>query len=138
MMNQPNRFRSVAIWPFDGPEPISLGNTANRSDDWHTLQDEASAVCQRLRRQGFGGNRRVFPLTTWVEEVDPAGKVVAVTYRSPVRTDCGADYASRVAAYEAQGLTTSDAQGTVDAEEMDRVREQIDAGDFTKQPATRQ
>lgn len=34
----------------------------------------------------------------------------------------GDDYAARVRAYEAQGMTTSDAQGTVDAEELTALR----------------
>ena len=40
---------------------------SDRSDDTHATRRAAEAVCSILIKEGFGGNRRVFPLRTWVE-----------------------------------------------------------------------
>lgn len=79
----PNRFRSVARWPEDSAERISLGNTANESDDTHDSQDAASIVCTRLRMEGFGGNGITRPTHTRVEEIDAAGSVVRIVEEWP-------------------------------------------------------
>lgn len=49
------------------------------STDTHRSQDEALAVCNALCRQGFGGQRKDFPLETWVSRADePHGPLRAV------------------------------------------------------------
>lgn len=59
-------FKSVAKWPH--PE-VTLGNADNTSEDTHGTRGAAEAVCERLERFGFGGDRQIFPLETRVEEV---------------------------------------------------------------------
>ncbi len=61
------RFKSIARWPKG--VGISLGNIDNESDDTHTTREQAEAICWRLKREGFGGNGLIFPLSTRVEEV---------------------------------------------------------------------
>lgn len=56
------RFKSFAQWP---PGTISGGN--DTSDDTHDTREQAEAVCQLLRRNGFGGCGQVFPVRTWTE-----------------------------------------------------------------------
>ena len=36
--------------------------------DTHDSLDAAQAVCSALRSDGFGGQRKDFPLRTWIEE----------------------------------------------------------------------
>lgn len=57
------RFQSWARWPH--PE-VQLGNTLNESTDEHLSEQAAWAVVQGLRREGFGGEGRVFPLESGV------------------------------------------------------------------------
>ncbi len=66
-------FKSIAVWPHPA---VQLGNTANESDDTHDTREEAEAVCRMLRREGFGGEGKIFPLSTRVEEL-PATQMEA-------------------------------------------------------------
>lgn len=50
-------FKSVAQWP-DG----------TTSEDQHDTRAQAEGVCTLLKREGFGGERRVFPTRTEVRE----------------------------------------------------------------------
>jgi len=61
------KWRSIAIWP----NTIKVGNTIgkNESDDIHATREAAEAVCNLLRKHGFGGNGEVFPISTRVEPV---------------------------------------------------------------------
>lgn len=58
-------FKSIAKWPAE----IKLGTATNESIDTHTTHAQAEAVCQLLTERGFGGDGKVFPLSTRVEEV---------------------------------------------------------------------
>lgn len=53
---------SKARWPegtiIGGPDVTS---------DTHETFEQAQAVCLLLKREGFGGERKVFPVATWVE-----------------------------------------------------------------------
>ena len=40
------------------------------STDTHQTQAQAEAVCAALRREGFGGEGKSFPLKTWVTPND--------------------------------------------------------------------
>jgi hypothetical protein len=64
----PKKHRSIAVWP----DTISVGNIAgkNESDDIHDSQEAAEAVCRLLRREVFGGEGKVFPVSTRVEPVE--------------------------------------------------------------------
>jgi hypothetical protein len=61
------RYRSIAVWPTG----VLLGNPdgGNESCDLHDTEQQAAAVCRMLERDGFGGNRKVFPLSTRTEPV---------------------------------------------------------------------
>jgi len=65
---KPQRARSIAVWP----DTISVGNVVgkNESSDEHNSPEAAYAVCRMLERDGFGGERKVFPLSTRVELID--------------------------------------------------------------------
>lgn len=62
------KWRSIAVWP----ESIRVGNVTgkNESDDTHDSFEAAAAVCHLLETQGFGGQRQVFPLETYVEPTE--------------------------------------------------------------------
>lgn len=60
------QFKSVAKWP-DGVG-INLGNTSNTSEDIHGDRASAQAVCDMLVRNGFGGDRQIFPVWVQVSE----------------------------------------------------------------------
>lgn len=53
---------SQAIWP----DTVKLYNQLNESRDSHGSIAAAEAVCQMLRDRGFGGDGRIFPLSTRV------------------------------------------------------------------------
>lgn len=55
-------FKSCAEWP-EGT--FSLCNNTTR--DTHATAEAAEAVCMLLRRNGAGGEGKVFPIRTWVE-----------------------------------------------------------------------
>lgn len=44
-------------------------NGENITTDIHGTKAEAEGVCNRLRDEGFGGERKIFPLKTWTEEI---------------------------------------------------------------------
>ena len=56
------RWQSFAQWP----EGTCTGDV---SADLHESKKQAEGVCRRLKSEGFGGQRKVFPLKTWVEIV---------------------------------------------------------------------
>ena len=62
------RSRSVAVWP----DNIRVGNVVgkNESSDDHDSPEAAHAVCRMLERHGFGGEGKVFPVSTRVEPID--------------------------------------------------------------------
>jgi hypothetical protein len=59
--------KSIVVWP----DTISVGNVEgkNESVDTHPSKGAAEAVCAKLRKEGFGGDKKVFPLSTRVEPV---------------------------------------------------------------------
>lgn len=64
---KPKAWRSIAVWP----DTIRVGHIVgkNESDDTHSSRAEAEAVCGLLRKHGFGGDGKVFPVSTRVEPV---------------------------------------------------------------------
>jgi len=59
------RWKSCAMWP-DACCP-AIGNY---SEDTHETKAQADAVCAALRRDGFGGDGKFFPIRTWTEEIN--------------------------------------------------------------------
>lgn len=64
-MNE-NKYTSNAEWP------VSAGVTGNRSVDSHISREAAEGVCDLLRSEGLGGDRKIFPLRVWVEPPERA------------------------------------------------------------------
>lgn len=64
---KPKAWRSIAVWP----DTIRVGHIVgkNESDDTHSSREQAEAVCGLLREHGFGGDGKVFPVSTRVEPV---------------------------------------------------------------------
>lgn len=58
-------FSSCASWP-KGTAEFSNDVTRDENGSW----EQADTICSRLRREGFGGDGKVFPLRTWVEDKD--------------------------------------------------------------------
>ena len=61
------KWKSCAMWP-----PGTCDSLNNYTEDEHHSRAAAEAVCQRLLEDGFGGDKKVFPLLTGVEEVRDA------------------------------------------------------------------
>lgn len=53
------------------PDTVRVGNIVgqNESDDTHGSYEQAQAVCDLLRKRGFGGEGEIFPVSTRVEPV---------------------------------------------------------------------
>jgi len=59
-------FRSCAEWDKSIP-----GFHQNKiTTDTHETKEQAEAVCNLLKRYGFGGCGAYYPIKTWVEEVE--------------------------------------------------------------------
>jgi len=56
-------WQSCAEWP---PGTI-LGQEDQVTKDVNGSKDSAQGVADMLRRDGFGGDKQIFPLRTWVE-----------------------------------------------------------------------
>lgn len=52
-----DKFTSHVEWPAETGIGVS--------EDTHDTQAQADAVCSFLRRNGLGGEGKVFPLRTW-------------------------------------------------------------------------
>ena len=62
------KWTSKAQWPLD----VYRGMDGKGiTSDEHDSYDSAEAICHALRHEGFGGERKHFPLRTWVEEKQP-------------------------------------------------------------------
>jgi len=59
-------WRSCADW---GDYDVFNGRNDNVTKDINGTKAAADAVCNRLKRDGFGGNRQVFPVRVWSEMV---------------------------------------------------------------------
>lgn len=61
------KYQSNAKWP----NHVSGGITSdNVSTDTHHTYKAANAVCKALEENGLGGDGEVFPIETWVSNVD--------------------------------------------------------------------
>lgn len=58
-------WRSCAEWPADAGLCCDLV-----SKDEHHSEYAAQCVCNTLMREGFGGNRRIFPVRVWTERIE--------------------------------------------------------------------
>ena len=58
------KYKSIAHWP------ASAGLEGNKSEDTHDTAEQAEAVCRMLVAQGLGGEGKVFPITTEVEQIN--------------------------------------------------------------------
>lgn len=60
------KYKSVAKWPAGTCD----WHPENLSEDEHDSKEFAFAICKRLHNHGFGGEEKIFPLETWVDEVN--------------------------------------------------------------------
>lgn len=63
-----DKYQSNAQWPLDvyrGMDGTGI------STDTHQTREQAQGVCDGLRREGFGGERKHFPTRVWVSQVEP-------------------------------------------------------------------
>jgi len=58
---------SFAEWPPEA-KVYEPGLPPNTSSDNHPSQGAALAVCHGLMANGFGGDRKIFPIRTWVKK----------------------------------------------------------------------
>lgn len=61
-----HKWQSVAKWPY--PQ-VRLGNSDNTSTDTHNSKEEALEVIALLKKDGFGGNRNIFPVDVYVQQL---------------------------------------------------------------------
>jgi hypothetical protein len=61
------KYKSNAEWP---PGVCSSMYGDNISTDEHDTFEAAQAVCDGLKKEGFGGQREYFPIRTWVSTGD--------------------------------------------------------------------
>jgi hypothetical protein len=64
----PSGWKSIAVWPKPA---VNLMSADNSSTDTHGTQEAARAMCLMLRRNGCGGDGKIFPLETRVEPIFP-------------------------------------------------------------------
>lgn len=64
---QSSKWKSIAVWPKE----VCLGSCSNESTDVHESEEAAQAVCELLEKHGFGGDGKIFPLSTRVEQLPP-------------------------------------------------------------------
>jgi hypothetical protein len=57
------KFSSCAQWP-KGTAEFSNDVTKDENGSWQ----QANGIATRLRREGFGGDGKIFPLRVWVED----------------------------------------------------------------------
>ena len=58
------KYKSKAQWP----SPTVGHDGATITEDSHDTYEQARAVCDMLERDGLGGMKQIFPLSTWVEK----------------------------------------------------------------------
>ena len=55
------------IWTSNAKWPVHNRHSLEVSTDRHETKKQAEAVCASLKRDGLGGEGKVFPLMTWVD-----------------------------------------------------------------------
>jgi hypothetical protein len=60
------RYRSIVLWP----DSVSTGRFPNESSDTHNDRMSAEWVCRGIEREGLGGERKIFPISTRVEPIE--------------------------------------------------------------------
>lgn len=62
MSSELKKWSSYAEWP---PGVVSTADGKNITEDGHDTEEQADAVCRMLKRDGFGGQGKHFPLCVW-------------------------------------------------------------------------
>ncbi|MGE4191827.1 MAG: hypothetical protein AB7E51_00410 [Pseudodesulfovibrio sp.] len=65
------KYTSNAEWP----DSVAGMCKPNISTDTHPSREHAQAVCDRLQKEGLGGEGEVYPIRTWVEEIGTVADV---------------------------------------------------------------
>ena len=79
---------SNAQWPEGSVCQVRANNT---STDSHLTKAAAQAVCRMLERDGLGGEGKVFPLRTWVEDISAHAPDCASTLNGRHACSCGTE-----------------------------------------------
>jgi hypothetical protein len=58
------KYKSKAQWPAI----VASAHGHSISEDTHDTYEQARAVCDMLERDGLGADKKIFPLSTWVEK----------------------------------------------------------------------
>lgn len=66
------KFTSYAEWPKG---TMHCGNDI--TTDTHGSMAEAEGVISLLYKNGFGGDRKIFPIRVWADETDETGTSIA-------------------------------------------------------------
>ena len=74
------KYASKALWPTGS---IVQKRANDITTDYHATKNAALAVCRMLDRIGLGGDRRIFPVKTWVEEIKETAMTKPKRERSP-------------------------------------------------------
>lgn len=64
MKDKNKLFKSCAQWPFT----LEVGSEDHITKDLHYTRKEAECICSLLEKEGFGGEGKIFPIKTWIEE----------------------------------------------------------------------
>jgi len=62
---------SNAEWP-EGQ--IMQRRAMGKTIDYHETESAAKAVCRMLKRDGLGGEGKIFPIRTWVDNIKKENK----------------------------------------------------------------
>ena len=57
-------YKSHAEWPIGTCDSMD-----NHTEDDHDTAGQAEGVCEMLAEDGFGGDKKVYPIRTWVEDM---------------------------------------------------------------------
>ena len=62
------KYKSVAIYSENSGVSNTYGEP--RTEDIHDDLSSAYAVCKMLNKYGYGGDRKIYPLKTFVEPIE--------------------------------------------------------------------
>lgn len=117
-------WQSCALWA-----PGVVCEVDNTTRDNHYTEGEAQGVCRLLERNGFGGDKKVYPVRTWVERTPspPESKPDAGTPRTDARVAAMTGELRADEFIPAGFARTLENELTASQAELARVKEERDA-----------
>lgn len=117
MTKEGTEWQSVAQWP----DTVSLGSTDNESRDYHTSEAAALAVVNMLKREGFGGEGKIFPIRAYVLPPTPPPPAGAET-ETPQVDAVGKNIGKLLAQYRHGPIGLTATANLID-DELDALRQ---------------